>query len=246
MMQKSPLAKFMVPKSDANPLALTVLQTGSDSSTISPPLFGSLANVSDLDAWSLSEHGQPSCPPRPSPSVQGDEELFAELFGPNKRKTGGPQIKGKQDRKKRKTTETKEPGASKTMQPEVSETTQPQAKPKARGKAKAKASQTKKPEASETTQPAASETMQPEASTTMQPEASEMKKAEALQKTPQLCVTPMCCKCHRELDTYRAQITGKCRGSWKCNVCNTRYSQLQRLPMWKELSHAMQPRVDRS
>ena len=42
-----------------------------------------------------------------------------------------------------------------------------------------------------------------------------------------------CARCKGPVDPSKAQLIGKCAGSWRCNTCNTRGVQLSRLPEWK-------------
>ena len=56
---------------------------------------------------------------------------------------------------------------------------------------------------------------------------------------PPLPVVLRCGRCRSELDVSRAQLVGKCAGSWRCNVCNTRGVQLSRLPEWKEFNASL-------
>jgi len=58
---------------------------------------------------------------------------------------------------------------------------------------------------------------------------------EAEQKFPKIADHPHCSRCGKELDPFRAQVTGKARGSWRCNRCNCRAVQMSRLSSWKEL-----------
>lgn len=53
---------------------------------------------------------------------------------------------------------------------------------------------------------------------------------------PQLVDNPHCSKCKKQLDPFKAQVAGKARGSWKCNTCNTRSTQLSRIAAWDELN----------
>ena len=58
---------------------------------------------------------------------------------------------------------------------------------------------------------------------------------EGVERYPELVDRPSCQKCGKDLDPFKAQVTGKKRGSWRCNECNTRSVQLSRLPAWQKL-----------
>ena len=45
---------------------------------------------------------------------------------------------------------------------------------------------------------------------------------------PGFACRPLCSKCKVELDPLKSQVTGKSRGRWKCNTCNSRTAQLHR------------------
>ena len=48
-----------------------------------------------------------------------------------------------------------------------------------------------------------------------------------------------CARCKGEVEATKAQLVGKCAGSWRCNTCNTRGTQLYRLPEWPGFSQKM-------
>ena len=45
-----------------------------------------------------------------------------------------------------------------------------------------------------------------------------------------------CARCKGNVEPTKAQLVGKCAGSWRCNQCNTRGTQLYGLPEWKGFS----------
>ena len=51
--------------------------------------------------------------------------------------------------------------------------------------------------------------------------------------SPIIPTSMTCGRCKQVVDPTRAQLIGKCAGSWRCNACNSKGVQLSRLPEWK-------------
>ena len=49
----------------------------------------------------------------------------------------------------------------------------------------------------------------------------------------------VCNRCKKQVDPARCQVTGKSAGCWRCNTCNTRATQLSRIPEWKAFQPTM-------
>jgi len=49
-----------------------------------------------------------------------------------------------------------------------------------------------------------------------------------------------CGRCKQEVHPHKAQLTGKCKGVWRCNKCNSRGVQLARLPEWAGFANKLQ------
>ena len=48
-----------------------------------------------------------------------------------------------------------------------------------------------------------------------------------------------CSRCRQEVDPVRGHLSGKALGIFRCNVCNTRATQLNRLPQWNEFRNTL-------